>query len=67
MIAENHCPRCKTSYTMEVHELPDYNDDYDGEMEVVEEYDGIPRYCPFCGLHRRYDDDDGFEFDDDEI
>lgn len=67
MIEKNKCTTCKHVYEVSWDDDTDTycNDDDSWETDESYEDELYPEYCPFCGIHREYDDTDLLdEFDD---
>lgn len=60
MIVSNKCTKCKYVYELTWDDEGDkYYNDYD-EQDEDDDYDDdlYPEYCPFCGLHKNYCDEE---------
>lgn len=60
MIISNKCSKCKYVYELTWDDEGDkyYNDRDDDYDDDLYDDDLYPEYCPFCGLHKNYCDEE---------
>jgi len=59
MIESNKCTKCKYVYELTWDDEGDkYYNNHDDDLDEDYDDDLYPEYCPFCGLHKNYCDEE---------